>query len=105
MLRENGVDIGTKAMQRWWLIGAALSFLVGTASAQTSGSYVDADTPTLLPPVGSHAQLDVTQTASLEPPSSFCTALGYNLGHGFKTEIHGLTTRALDEHFADLPAR
>src|SRR2546423_9904611 len=104
MLQENGVDIGTKAMRRSWLTGAALSFLVGTASAQTSGSYVDADTPALLPPVASLAQLDVTQTASLQPASSFGTAYGYNLGNGLKTEIQGLTTRAPNEHLANLPA-
>jgi len=77
---------------------------VGTASAQTSGSYVDADTPALLPPVASLAQFDVTQTASLQPASSFGTAYGYNLGNGFKTEIQGLTTLAPNEPFANLPA-
>ena len=104
MLQENGVDIGTKAMQRWWLTGAALSLLAGTASAQTSGSYIDADTPAVLPPVASLAQLDVTQTASLQPRSTFGTAFGYNLGNGFKTEIQGLTTRTSNENFANLPA-
>ena len=103
MLQENGVDIGIKAMQRSWLTGAALSFLVGTASAQTSGSYIDAEIPALLPPVASLAQRDVTQTASLEAPI-FGTAYGYNLGNGFKTEIQGLTTLAPNEHLANLPA-
>ena len=91
-------------MRRWWLTVAVLSFLAGTASAETSGSYVDADTPVLLPPVASLAQLDVARTASLEGPSSFGTSFGYNLGNGFKTEIQGVTTRAPNEHFANLPA-
>ena len=90
-------------MRRWWLTVAVLSFLAGTASAQTSGSYVNADTPVLLPPVASLAQPDVTQTASLEPRSSFGIAFGYNLGNGFKTEIQGVTARASSEHLANLP--
>ena len=58
----------------------------------------------LLPPVVSLAQPNVTQTASLEPQSSFGAAFGYNLGNGFKTEIQGLTARASAEHLANLPA-
>ena len=38
MLRKNGADIGTKFMRRWWLTGAPLSFLAGTALAQTGGA-------------------------------------------------------------------
>jgi opacity protein-like surface antigen len=103
MLRENGVD-GTKSMRGWWLFGAALSFLVGTASAQTSGgSYVNADNPVLLPPAVTLAQPDITQVASLES-RSFGTAYGYDLGNGFKTEIQGVTARAGSEHLANLPA-
>ena len=32
MPQENGIDIGKASMRRWWLGGAALSFLAGTAS-------------------------------------------------------------------------
>jgi opacity protein-like surface antigen len=42
--------------------------------------------------------------ASLEARNSFGTVYGYNLGNGFKTEIQGVTTRAPNEHFANLPA-
>jgi opacity protein-like surface antigen len=104
MLRENGVDIGTKQMRRWWLIGAALSFLAGTASAETSGSYVNADDAVLLPPAVTLAQPDITQIASLESRNVSGTAYGYDLGNGFKTEIQGVTARATNEHLANLPA-
>jgi len=91
-------------MRRWWLIGAALSFLAGTASAQTSGSsYVNADNPVLLPPAVTLAQPNSSQIASLES-RSFGTAYGYDLGNGFKTEIQGLTARAANEHLTNLPA-
>lgn len=91
-------------MRRWWLFGAALSFLVGTASAQTSnGSYVNADDRVLLPPAVTLAQPDITQVASLES-RSFGTAYGYDLGNGFKTEIQGVTARAANEHLANLPS-
>jgi len=104
MLRENGADIGTKSMRRWWLIGAALSFLAGTASAQTTGSsYVNADNPVLLPPAITLAQPDSPQIASLEARSS-ATAYGYDLGNGFKTEIQGLTARAASEYLSNLPS-
>ena len=103
MLRENGVDIGTKHMRRWWLFGAALSFLAGTASAETSGSYVNADNALLPPPAVALVQPDIIQTASLEPRNSFGTVYGHDLGNGFKTEIQGVTARAADEHLANLP--
>ena len=67
-----------------WLTGAALSFLVGAASAETSGSYVSADTPVLLPIAFTLAQPDISQTASLDSPNSFGTVYGYNLGNGFQ---------------------
>ena len=103
MLEHNGVVIGTKSMRSWWLAGAALSCLAGIASAQTSRTYVNAETPMLLPPVFSLAQPNVTQTASLEPRSSFGTAFGYNLGNGFKTEIQGVAASTPSEHLANLP--
>ena len=90
-------------MWRWWLFGAALSFLTGTASAQSSGSYVNADNSVLLPPAVALAQAD-TQIATLEPRNSFGTAYGYDLGNGFKTEIQGLTARAASGHLTNLPA-
>ena len=91
-------------MPRWWLAGAALSFLTGTASAETSGSYVHAETSVPLPPIVSLAKPDLTQMASLESRNLADTVYGYNLGNGFKTEIEGVTTRAPSEHFANLPA-
>ena len=90
-------------MPRWWLTGAALSFLAGTASAETSGSYVSADTPVRLPTAVTLAQPDISQTASLDSPNSFGTVYGYNLGNGFQTEIQGMTTLAPVEHLANLP--
>src|SRR6266849_6380629 len=90
-------------MPRWWLIGAALSFLTGTASAQSSGSYVNAGNPVLLPPAVTLAQPDSSQIASLES-RSFGTAYGYDLGNGFKTEIQGLTARAANEYLSNLPS-
>jgi opacity protein-like surface antigen len=90
-------------MRRWWLTGAALSFLTGAASAETSGSYVNADTQVLIPPAFTLAQPDFSQIASLESRNSFGTVYGYNLGNGFKTEIEGVTTRA-PGGFANLPA-
>jgi hypothetical protein len=104
MLQDHGIVIGTKSMRRWWLAGAALSFLTGTASAEISGSYVHAETSVLLPPIVSLAQPDLTQMASLESRNSFGTAYGYNLGNGFKTEIEEVATGAPSEHFANLPA-
>jgi opacity protein-like surface antigen len=91
-------------MSRWWLAGAALSFLTGTASAQTSGSYVNADTPALPSQVATLAQLDITQTASLESHNTFGSVYGYDLGNGFKTEIQGLTARSSTERLTNLPA-
>src|SRR3984893_5837757 len=90
-------------MRRWWLTGAALSFLTGAASAETSGGYVTADTPVLLPPAFTLAQPVSPQIASLESRNSFGTVYGYDLGNGFKTEIEGVTTRAPSD-FANLPA-
>ena len=90
-------------MQRWWLIGAALSFLAGTASAQTSGgSYVNADNPVLPPLAVTLVQPDFPPLASVETRSSG-TALGYDLGNGFKTEIQGLTARTANDHLGNLP--
>jgi opacity protein-like surface antigen len=90
-------------MRRWWLIGAALSFLVGTASAQTSGSsYVNAANPAPLPPGIALVQPDFPQLASVET-RSYGTAVGYDLGNGFKTEIQGLTARTANDHLANLP--
>lgn len=90
-------------MRRWWLIGAALSFLVGTASAQTSGSsYVNADHSVLFPLVVTLAQADFPQLASVEM-RAYATAVGFDLGNGFKTEIQGLTARTANEHLANLP--
>ena len=86
-----------------WLTGAALSFLVGAASAETSGSYIAADTPVLLPAAFTLAQPDIFQTASLDSPNSFGTVYGYNVGNGFQTEIQGVTTLAAVEHLANLP--
>jgi opacity protein-like surface antigen len=90
-------------MWRWWLTGAALSILAGAASAQTADTYVnhDAGVP---PPAVALAQLDLTQTASLESRNAFGTVYGYDLGNGFKTEIQGLTARSTSEHFANLPS-
>jgi opacity protein-like surface antigen len=103
MLQQNGVDIGTRSMRRrWWLTGAALSFLTGTALAETSASYVNGDNPVLLPRAVVLAQPDITQIASIESRSSFGTAYGYDLGNGFKTEIQGVTARA--PSVASLPA-
>ena len=102
MLQKNGVGIGTKQMWRWWLFGAALSFLTGTASAQSSGSYVYADNAVLLPPAVTLAQPDSSQIVSLES-RSFGTAYGYDLGNGFKTEIQGVTARAANGHLTNLP--
>src|ERR1700730_4640805 len=90
-------------MPRWWLAGA-LSFLTGTASAETSGTYVNADAPVLLPPAVALAQPNSTTTATIESRNSVGTVYGYNLGNGFKTEIEGVTTRAPSEHFGNLPA-
>jgi opacity protein-like surface antigen len=90
-------------MPRWWLTGAALSLLAGAASAETSGSYVNADTPVLLPLAFTLAQPDSPQIANLNSRNSFGTVYGYNLGNGFKTEIEGVTTRAPSD-FANLPA-
>lgn len=91
-------------MPRWWLFGAALSFLAGTASAQSGGgSYVNSDNPVLLPPAVTLGQSDSPQIASLES-RAFGNAYGYDLGNGFKTEIQGLTARAPDEHLTNLPA-
>src|SRR5258708_10042691 len=104
MLKKNGVGIGTKQMWRWWLFGAALSFLTGTASAQSSGSYVNADNSVLLPPAVAFAQAN-TQIATLEPRNSFGTAYGYDLGNGFKTEIQGVTARAANGPLTNLPTR
>jgi opacity protein-like surface antigen len=95
--------IGTNSMRRWWLTGAALSFLAGAASAETSGIYVNPEIPVLLPPAITLAQPNIAQTASLESRNSFGTVYGYNLGDGFKTEIEGVTTRAPSD-FANLPA-
>ena len=103
MLEHNGVVIGTKSVRSWWLAGAALSCLAGAASAQTGGTYVNAETPMLLPPVVNLAQPNVAQVASLDPQSAFGAAFGYNLGNGFKTEIQGVTARASSEHLANLP--
>ena len=90
-------------MRRWWLTGAALSFLAGTAAAQSNGgTYVNADNPVLLPPAIALAQPDSLQIASLES-RSFGTAYGYEFGNGFKTEIQGLTARAAGEHLSNLP--
>jgi len=90
-------------MRRWWLIGAALSFLVGTASAQTSnGSYVNADNPVQIPPAIALAQPEFPQLASVET-RSYGTGVGYDLGSGFKTEIQGLTARTANDHLANLP--
>jgi opacity protein-like surface antigen len=50
------------------------------------------------------AQLDVTQTASLESRNTFGTVYGYDLGNGFKTEIQGLTARASTEYLTNLQA-
>ena len=90
-------------MRRWWLTGAALSLIATTASAQTNGGYVNADVA-VPPPAVALAQLDLTQTASLESRNSFGTAYGYDLGNGFKTEIQGLTARSSTEHLTNLPA-
>jgi opacity protein-like surface antigen len=89
-------------MRRWWLFGATLSFLAGTASAQTNGSsYVNAD-PVLLPPAVTLAHPDSPQIASLES-RAFGATYGYDLGSGFKTELQGLTARAVSEHSSNLP--
>ncbi len=104
MPQRNGVDIGTTEMRRWWLTGAALSILAGPVSAQTSGSYVNADAPIVPSSVIALSQLDITQTASLESRSAFGSAYGYDLGNGFKTEIQGLTARTSTERLTNLPA-
>jgi opacity protein-like surface antigen len=91
-------------MRRWWLTGAALSFLSGTALAQTNGSYVNADASVLLPPALALAQPGLTQSASLESRNAFATAYGYDLGSGFKTEIQGVTARASNDHLTNLPS-
>jgi opacity protein-like surface antigen len=72
--------------------------------AQTSGtSYVNADAP-VFPSSVALAQLDLTQTASLESRSTVGTVYGYDLGNGFKTEIQGLTARTSTEHLTNLPS-
>ena len=85
-------------------MGAALSFLTGTASAETSGSYVHAETSVPLPPIVSLAKPEFPQLASLESRNLAGTVHGYNLGNGFKTEIEEVATGAPSEHFANLPA-
>lgn len=89
-------------MRRWWLFAAALSFLTGTASAQSGGNYVNAENPVLTSPAISLVQPDFPQFASVQT-RSYGTAFGYDLGNGFKTEIQGLTARPAIEHVANMP--
>jgi opacity protein-like surface antigen len=90
-------------MRSWALAGVGIAFLSGSAFAQTAGPYVTSQTNSL-PPTINTQQSAIAQAESYGFGKSYGTAYGYDIGHGFKTEIEGLTTNAASDRLGGLAA-
>lgn len=86
-------------MRRWAKAAVGFWLLTGSASAQTATADEGSlPAPTLL------QQSLPTQTTSFAFGNSHGSALGYDFGHGFKTELESLSTNATSDRFAGLAA-
>jgi opacity protein-like surface antigen len=91
-------------MRKWLLSGAAFAFLAGKAlAADTGGIYLNPKTAPLSPALTLNepiiAGADASGTQIL-----YGSAVGYDFGNGFKTEIEGVTARAPASLFGNFPA-
>ncbi|HEY4266272.1 MAG TPA: hypothetical protein VGM72_13210, partial [Micropepsaceae bacterium] len=69
-----------------------------------AGPYVTSEGGSLSAPPSDTRQATLAQTESFGFGNSYGTAYGYNLGHGFKTEIEGTATGAASDRLGGLAA-
>lgn len=91
-------------MRSWTLVGIGIALLSGSANAQMAGPYVTSEGGSLSAPPSDTRQATLAQTESFGFGNSYGTAYGYNLGHGFKTEIEGTATGAASDRLGGLAA-
>jgi opacity protein-like surface antigen len=91
-------------MRRWFFTGAAIALLNGTAFAQTTGTYLTAESGPQPPATISTTQPIVSQAQSIIAGNALGAAYGYEFGGGFRTEIEGVTSRPAAERLRQIPA-
>jgi opacity protein-like surface antigen len=91
-------------MRGWIAPGVGIAFLSGSAFAQTAGSYVATETSSSPRAAFNTQPSALTQTESFGFGNSRATTYGYDLGHGFKTELEGVTSNAASDRLGGLAA-
>jgi opacity protein-like surface antigen len=91
-------------MRGWVRAAVGIAFFSGSAFAQTAGTYVTSETSSSPPAALNVQPSPLNQTESFGFGNSRATTYGYDFGHGFKTELEGVTSSAASDRLGGLAA-